>query len=87
MRRHTVKTLASLGFGFALAGAAFGLASSPVSAIEAPALVSKTPSGIINAHGPQETEAGRCANVRRGCHERYHDRGYRECVQRERCLP
>jgi hypothetical protein len=76
----------SLCFGFALASAAFGLASSPVSAVEAPALVSKAPSGIINARQPL-TDQQRCANVRQVCHERYRDRGYRQCVTRERCLP
>jgi hypothetical protein len=71
---------------FAVSAVALLASAQANAAVEAPALVSKAPSGIINARQPL-TDQQRCANVRQVCHERYRDRGYRQCVTRERCLP
>ncbi len=81
-----MKTLATLCFGFALAGTAFGLAAMPASAVEAPALVSKAPSNIVRV---EEHEHERCERVRRECRERHHEHEheYRDCVKAEHCEP
>ncbi len=81
-----MKTIASLCFGFALAGAAYGLFSVPATAVQGPAFILKAPSSIVKVE-----ERERCEHVRHECRERHHDhdheREYRECVTREHCEP
>lgn len=80
-----MRTIASACFGFALALSAFGLASVPSRALEAPISKPAVPGDITKVGEREEHE--RCERVRRECRERHHDheREYRECVEREHC--
>lgn len=65
-----MRMLASAFFGFGYVCAAFALVSTPVSAVEAPA-VTKSVNGWITK--VEERDHERCERIRRECRERHGD--------------
>jgi hypothetical protein len=87
-RNLFVRTITSAFFGLALSASAFALASTPVSAVEAPGGITTIEKGGITKVDDRDREGReRCERVRRECRERHgdHDREYRECTEREHC--